>query len=107
MSERTMLAGLGVFGGPQALWKRSSANKVPSVAKTGTASPARAIARKDWLGYRRDIRRLSRLLPALLFPIGYGLAFFRPGRSITGFWTEIFLVAFISYAVFCVNKKTF
>lgn len=96
MYERTMLAGLGVFGGPQALWKRSSANKVPSVAKTGTASPARAIARKDWLGYRRDIRRLSRLLPALLFPVGYAVAFLRPARDGRGFWTEVFLVGLIT-----------
>jgi hypothetical protein len=36
------------------------------------------------------------LLPAFLFPIGYGLTFFRPGRSVSGFWTEVFLVAFIS-----------
>ena len=94
--ERTLLAGLGVFGGPQAVWKRGVSKQPVAVARPGAGSPARAIARKDWLGYRRDIRRLSRLLPALLFPIGYGLAFFRPGRSITGFWTEIFLVAFIS-----------
>ena len=96
MYERTMLAGLGVFGGPQAMWKRSSANKVPSVAKTGVTSPARAIARKDWLGYRRDIRRLSRLLPALLFPVGYAVAFVRPGRDGRGFWTEVFLVGLIT-----------
>jgi hypothetical protein len=94
--ERTLLAGLGVFGGPQAVWKRGASKQPVAVARRGAGSPARAIALKDWLGYRRDIRRLSRLLPAFLFPIGYGLAFFRPGRSITGFWTEIFLVAFIS-----------
>ena len=94
--ERTLLAGLGVFGGPQAIWRRSSANKVPSVAKTGVASPSRAIARKDWLGYRRDIRRLSRVLPALLFPVGYTVAFLRPGRDGRGFWTEVFLVGLIT-----------
>jgi hypothetical protein len=94
--ERTLLAGLGVFGGPQAVWRRASSKQTPVVARRGVGSPWRAIARKDWLGYRRDIRRLSRLLPAFLFPIGYGLTFFRPGRSMTGFWTEIFLVAFIS-----------
>ena len=93
---RTVLAGLGVFAGPQAIWKRSSANKVPSVAETGVASPGRAIARKDWLGYRRDIRRLSRLLPALLFPVGYAVAFLRPDRGGKGFWTEVFLVGLIT-----------
>jgi hypothetical protein len=94
--ERTLLAGLGVFGGPQAVWRRSAGKQPAVIARRGVGSPTRAIARKDWLSYRRDIRRLSRLLPAFLFPIGYGLTFFRPGRSITGFWTEIFLVAFIS-----------
>jgi uncharacterized protein YjiS (DUF1127 family) len=96
MYERTLLAGLGVFGGPQAIWKRSFANNVPPAAKTGVASPLRAIARKDWLGYRRDIRRLSRLLPALLFPIGYAVAFLRPARDGRGFWTEVFLIGLIT-----------
>jgi hypothetical protein len=94
--ERTLLAGLGVFGGPQAVWRRGAGKQPAGLARRGAGSPTRAIARKDWLSYRRDIRRLSRLLPAFLFPIGYGLTFFRPGRSVAGFWTEIFLVAFIS-----------
>jgi hypothetical protein len=94
--ERTLLAGLGVFGGPQAVWRRGAGKQPAALARRGAGSPTRAIARKDWLSYRRDIRRLSRLLPAFLFPIGYGLTFFRPGRSVAGFWTEIFLVAFIS-----------
>jgi hypothetical protein len=55
-----------------------------------------AIARKDWLGFRRDVRRLSRLLPALLFPIGYVFAFSRPSRGMDGFWAEVFLVGFMS-----------
>jgi hypothetical protein len=78
------------------VWSRSAATQPAAPARRGAGSPTRAIARKDWLGYRRDIRRLSRLLPAFLFPIGYGLTFFRPGRSVAGFWTEILLVAFIS-----------
>jgi hypothetical protein len=94
--ERTLLAGLGVFGGPQAVWSSSAATQPAAPARPGAGSPTRAIARKDWLAYRRDIRRLSRLLPAFLFPIGYGLTFFRPGRSVAGFWTEVLLVAFIS-----------
>ena len=94
--ERTLLAGLGVFGGPQALWKPGAGKQPAAVARRGAGSPTSAIARKDWLSYRRDIRRLSRLLPAFLFPIGYGLSFLRPGGSAAGFWTEIFLVAFIS-----------
>jgi hypothetical protein len=92
---RTLLAGLGVFGGTPMIWRRSR-SRPTVVERAGAGSPLRAIARKDWLGYRRDIRRLSRLLPALLFPIGYAFAFSRPSRGLTGFWTEAFLVGFIS-----------
>jgi hypothetical protein len=94
--RRTLLTGLGVFGGPQPIWRRSTATQAIAVARAGAASPFRAIALKDWLSYRRDIRRLSRMLPAFLFPIGYAFAFLRPSRSITSFWTEVFLVGFIS-----------
>jgi len=94
--RRTLLTGLGVFGGPPSIWRRGAARQVIAVAKAGAASPFRAIALKDWLSYRRDIRRLSRMLPAFLFPIGYAFAFLRPTRSITSFWTEVFLVGFIS-----------
>ena len=94
--ERTLLAGLGVFGGERSVWKRPAAIKAAAVARTGAASPSRAIALKDWLGYRRDVRRLSRMLPAFLFPIGYAVAFLRPSRGTSGFWTEVFLVGFIT-----------
>jgi hypothetical protein len=95
--KRTLLAGLGVFGGPQAVWKPRGARPAGAVVRRGAGSPARAIALKDWLSYRRDIRRLSRMLPAFLFPIGYAVTFFRPSRtSINGFWTEVFLFGFIS-----------
>ncbi len=92
---RTLLAGLGVFGGVAVTWRRSK-QRSAGVARAGAGSPLRAIARKDWLAYRRDIRRLSRLLPALLFPIGYAFAFSRPSRQLSGFWSEVFLIAFIS-----------
>lgn len=94
--ERTLLAGLGVFGGSQAVWRRGTAKPAAIAVSRGVGSPARAIALKDWLGYRRDIKRLSRLLPAFIFPIGYAVSFIRPGRSISGFWTDVFLVGFIS-----------
>jgi len=96
---RTLLAGLGVFGGERSVWKRAAADKTGAVAPTGAASPARAMARKDWLGYRRDVRRLSRMLPAFLFPIGYAVVFLRPTRGGSGFWTEVFLLAFITMFV--------
>ena len=94
--RRTLMTGLGVFGGPQPIWRRGSARQTQVVAKAGAGSPLRAIALKDWLSYRRDIRRLARVLPAFLFPIGYAFAFLRPSRSMLGFWTEVFLVGFIS-----------
>jgi hypothetical protein len=93
---RTLVAGVGIFGGARSVWKRGAAPKTAVDAKTGAASPARAIARKDWLGYRRDVRRLSRMLPAFLFPIGYAVAFLRPAQGGRGFWTEVFLVGFIT-----------
>jgi hypothetical protein len=94
--SRTLLAGLGVFGGTQAVWTRGQRKQAAPAAAFGAGSPSRAIAIKDWLGYRRDIRRLSRLLPAFLFPIGYAFSFIRPGRGFSGFWSVVFLAAFIS-----------
>jgi hypothetical protein len=118
--QRTLLAGLGIFGSPQAIWSRKARKEVrqtagplsspshgevgPALARPGGAarsvggnpSPALAIARKDWLGFRRDIRRLSRLIPALLFPIGYLFAVARPSQRMGGFWAEVFLVGFMS-----------
>ncbi|HXI94570.1 MAG TPA: hypothetical protein VNG04_00475 [Candidatus Acidoferrum sp.] len=94
--RRTLLTGLGVFGGPQPIWRRGAAKQAMAIARAGAASPFRAIALKDWLSYRRDIRRLSRMLPALLFPVGYAFAFLRPSQSIASFWTQVFLVGFIS-----------
>lgn len=93
---RTLVAGLGVFGGERSVWKRALATTTAAAAKSGAASPGRAIARKDWLGYRRDVRRLSRMLPAFLFPIVYAFAFLRPSRGSNGFWTEVFLLGFIT-----------
>jgi hypothetical protein len=93
--QRTLMAGLGVFGSPQAIWSRKARRPAARSAR-GNPSPALAIARKDWLGFRRDIRRLSRLLPALLFPIGYVFAVARPSQRLGGFWSEVFLVGFMS-----------
>jgi hypothetical protein len=92
--QRTLQAGLGVFGSAQAIWSRKAHRAARPVR--GASSPALAIARKDWLGFRRDIRRLSRLIPALLFPIGYVFAVARPSQRMGGFWAEVFLVGFMS-----------
>ena len=93
--QRTLVAGVGVFGSPQALWSRKALRPVAR-AMRGNPSPTLAIARKDWLGFRRDIRRLSRLIPALVFPIGYVFAVARPSQRMGGFWAEVFLVGFMS-----------
>jgi Putative ATP-binding cassette len=102
--ERTLLFGLGVFGGATTVWRRRKA--VPSSRPSpqpsplrgeGVAgSPYRAIAVKDWLGFRRDVRRLTRLLPALLLPLGYAAALSQPARSLSGFWSNVALVTFLS-----------
>ena len=94
--ERTLLAGLGVFGSTPVSWRRKATRTAIRVSARGMGTPFRAIARKDWLGYRRDVRRLTRLLPALLFPIGYAVALSQPSRSVNGFWGNVFLVAFLS-----------
>jgi hypothetical protein len=93
--QRTLQAGLGVFGSSQAIWNQKPRRPAARSAR-GNPSPALAIARKDWLGFRRDIRRLSRLIPALLFPIGYVFAVARPSQRVGGFWAEVFLVGFMS-----------
>jgi hypothetical protein len=96
--ERTLLAGLGVFGDAPAIWRRRSTSRpspLPSPLR-GEGSPYFAIARKDWLGFRRDVRRLTRLLPALLLPVGYAAALSQPARSLSGFWSNVALVTFLS-----------
>ncbi len=96
--ERTLLAGLGVFGDAPAIWRRRSTPRPSSLPSPlrGEGNPYFAIARKDWLGFRRDVRRLTRLLPALLLPVGYAAALSQPARSLSGFWSNVALVTFLS-----------
>ena len=95
--ERTLLAGLGVFGDAPSIWRRRSTVRPsqPSPLR-GEGNPYFAIARKDWLGFRRDVRPLTRLLPALLLPVGYAAALSQPARSLSGFWSNIALITFLS-----------
>jgi len=95
--ERTLLAGLGVFGDAPSIWRRRPTTRTsqPSPLR-GEGSPYFAIARKDWLGFRRDVRRLTRLLPALLLPVGYAAALSQPARSLSGFWSNVALITFLS-----------
>jgi hypothetical protein len=108
--ERTLLFGLGVFGGATTVWRRRRSIKLAPPLTAGAlraraelptwwgaqGSPTLAIAKKDWLGFRRDVRRLTRLLPALLLPLGYAAALSQPARSLSGFWSNVALVTFLS-----------
>jgi hypothetical protein len=94
--ERTLLSGLGTFGGAAIVWRRRSERPRTTSRESGAGSPTIAIARKDWLGFRRDVRRLTRLLPALLLPLGYAAALSQPSRSLSGFWSNVALVTFLS-----------
>jgi hypothetical protein len=102
---RTLLFGLGVFGGASVVWRRRKAIPGPRPAPQPSprrgegvqpGSPYFAIARKDWLGFRRDVRRLTRLLPAMLLPLGYAAALSQPARNLSGFWSNVALVTFLS-----------
>src|SRR5207245_8929022 len=93
-SARTLLAGLGLLGGvPSRVRNRSAAQL--GVARTGSASAGFAIARKDWIVYRRDIRRLSRFLPAMIFLVAYAFVLVRRSNGIDVFWISVFIVAFV------------
>jgi hypothetical protein len=94
--ERTLLSGLGTFGGAAIVWRRRAERPKTTSREIGAGSPTIAIARKDWLGFRRDVRRLTRLLPALLLPLGYAAALSQPSRSLSGFWSNVALVTFLS-----------
>ncbi len=94
--ERTLLSGLGTFGDAPTVWRRRSTPRPSPLRGEGAGSPYFAIARKDWLGFRRDVRRLTRLLPALLLPVGYAAALSQPARSLSGFWSNVALVTFLS-----------
>jgi hypothetical protein len=94
--ERTLLSGLGIFGDATGVWRRRGQRAVTPGGAGGTGSPFLAIARKDWLGFRRDVRRLTRLLPALLLPLGYAVALSQPGRGLNGFWSNVALVTFLA-----------
>lgn len=94
--SRTLVTGLGQFGGAEALWKRRRVKPRRAILSEAMVSPELAIARKDWIVYRRDVRRLSRLLPAVIFLVGYTVFLNRPQRGIGSFWNDAFLVAFVS-----------
>jgi len=96
--ERTLLAGLGLLGGvPGVRRNRGGTRARVAVARSGAASPGLAIARKDWIVYRRDIRRLSRFFPALIFLLVYAVVLVRPGNGADVFWSGVFIVAFVSF----------
>lgn len=94
--ERTLLSGLGIFGGSAVVWRRRVERPLRASTARGAASPTLAIARKDWLGFRRDVRRLTRLVPALLLPLGWVVAFSQQGPFLGGFWSNVALVTLLT-----------
>ncbi len=94
--ERTLLSGLGLLGGVPSR-SRNRAVSPARAGRAGRASPGLAIARKDWIVYRRDIRRLSRFLPAFIFLFAYAFVLVRPGNGTDVFWSGVFIVAFVSF----------
>lgn len=93
--ERTLLSGLGLLGGPSTVWRRA---RKPERSRGGIASPLLAIAWKDLLSYRRDLKRISRVLPALLFLGAYAFVLARPSDVIDPFWNDV-LVATLTTTV--------
>src|SRR4029077_9300225 len=94
--ERTLLFGLGVFGSATTVWRLRPKRSAAPRRAGGAGSPYRAIAIKDWLGFPRDARRRTRTPPALLLPLGYAAALTQPARSLSGFWSNVALVTFLS-----------
>lgn len=94
--ESTLLSGLGILGGVGMARRRQVAVRA-GVEREGRGSPGMAIARKDWIVYRRDVRRLTRLLPALMFVFVYGFVLFRPPRGIDALWSGAFAITFVCF----------
>ncbi|HSS92866.1 MAG TPA: hypothetical protein VLR46_02625, partial [Candidatus Dormibacteraeota bacterium] len=90
--EKTLLSGLETFGSSALVWRRRVEHQAGPSRARGVGSPLLAIAHKDWLGFRRDVRRLTRLLPALILPLGYAAALSQPARDLGGFWSNVALV---------------
>lgn len=98
---QTLVTGLGQLGGAAPRWRVRGARVAPRAGagragRDRAVSPQLSIAFKDWLTYRRDVRRLSRLLPAVIFLVGYAVILNRPSRGALGFWNDALVVTFVS-----------
>lgn len=72
--SRSFAAGAAVFGeGGSQLGRRQRPARNGRAATAGPAAPLRAMLTKDWIGLRRDVRRLSGVIPGLIFGVGYPL----------------------------------
>ena len=102
LHKQTFVLGLGVFGeagaGP-ARRRRSRAR--PTAARAAPPNPVAAIAWKDYLGLRRDFRRLAGVLPAVGMAVVY--TFVNSGHAVGGAWSVVlpigFVPGFVSLAV--------
>jgi Putative ATP-binding cassette len=94
LHKQTFVLGLGVFGEAGAgSTRRRRSRAQPSAARATPANPMAAIARKDFLGLRRDFRRLAGVLPALGMAVVY--AFANSGHVVGGFWGVVLPIAFV------------
>jgi Putative ATP-binding cassette len=94
LHKQTFVLGLGVFGEAGAgSTRRRRSRARPSAARATPANPVAAIAWKDFLGLRRDFRRLAGVLPALGMAVVY--AFANSGHVVGGFWGVVLPIAFV------------
>jgi hypothetical protein len=95
LHKQTFVLGLGVFGeaGAGSTRRRRSRPAQPAAVRTGGPNPVAAIARKDFLGLRRDFRRLAGALPAVGMAIVY--TFVNAGHRGAGFWGMALPIAFV------------
>lgn len=91
--RNAFVVGVGVYGESGAQLtrrpsRRASRRQVEEGVGEGSARPVRALAYKDLLAVRRDMRRLAGVLPAIVMAIAYPLLILRgpnlPGAL--GFW---------------------
>jgi putative ABC exporter len=102
LHKQTFVLGLGVFGeaGAGSRRRRRSRSR-PTITRPAPPNPVAAIAWKDYLGLRRDFRRLAGVLPAIGMAVVY--AFVNSGHVVGGVWGVIlpigFVPGFVSLAV--------
>ena len=94
LHQQTFVLGLGVFGEAGAgTSRRRRPRGQPSAARVAAANPIAAIARKDLLALRRDIKRLAGVLPAVIMAVVW--TFVNAGHTGLGLWGVVLPIAFV------------